>query len=193
MEHFKSFEQFISESSNKQTAEKKHMVAEAIEHEPRLIPAITEILNAQIANELNSSQIYRSMSSWLDDKGWIGGSALFFKYADEELAHMSQIYKYIFEKNCRAIVPSCNPVPVDYQSVRQVAESGLAHEMKVTADWTSIANLAKENNDHDTYTFAMKFVNEQREEEEKLRNILFKMDLDMPNWKIDELFNDLLG
>lgn len=189
MKHFKSFEQFIAESEDKKSAE----VNEAIEHEARLIPAITEILNKQIANELESSQIYRSMSAWLDDKGWIGGSALFFKYADEELAHMSSIYKYIYEKNCRAIVPPCNPVPIDYPGVREVAEAALAHEMKVTADWTAIANLAKDNNDHDTYTLAMKFVNEQREEEEKMRNILFKMDLEMPNWKIDELFSDLLG
>lgn len=194
MEHFKTFEQFIAESENKETTvEKKHMVAEAIEHEPRLIPAITEILNAQIANELNSSQIYRSMSAWLDDKGWIGGSALFFKYAEEELAHMTKIYKYLYEKNCRAIVPACAAPAIDYTGVRELTEAGLQHEFEVTTNWTNIANLAKENNDHDTYTFAMAFVNEQREEEEKLRNILFKMDLEMPNWKIDELFSDILG
>lgn len=194
MEHFKSFEQFIAESSNiETTVEKKHMVAEAIEHEPRLIPAITEILNAQIANELNSSQIYRSMSAWLDDKGWIGGSALFFKYAEEELAHMTKIYKYLYEKNCRAIVPACAAPAIDYVGVRELTEAGLQHEFEVTTNWTNIANLAKENNDHDTYTLATAFVNEQREEEEKLRNILFKMDLEMPNWKIDELFSDIIG
>jgi hypothetical protein len=33
---------------------------------------------------------------------------------------------------------------------------------------------------------------EQREEEEKIRNILFSMDLDMPKWKIDEMFKNLI-
>lgn len=194
MDYIKSFEQFVSESDNSEIQpEKKHMVAEAIEHEPRLIPAITEILNAQIANELNSSQIYRSMSAWLDDKGWIGGSALFFKYAEEELAHMTKIYKYLYEKNCRAIVPACAAPAIDYAGVRELTEAGLQHEIQVTTNWTNIANLAKENNDHDTFSFAMAFVNEQREEEEKLRNILFKMDLEMPNYELDELFADLVG
>jgi ferritin len=192
MKHFKSFEQFIAES-NGEIKPEVEATNEAIEHEPRLVPAVTEILNAQIANELNSSQIYRSMSAWLDDQGWIGGSKLFFKYAEEELAHMTKIYNYLYEKNCRAIVPACSAPVLDYPGVRELVEAGLQHEFEVTTNWTNIANLAKDNNDHDTYTLAMGFVNEQREEEEKLRNILFKMDLEMPNWKIDELFSDILG
>ena len=37
----------------------------------------------------------------------------------------------------------------------------------------------------DSYNFT-------REEEEKIRNILFSMDLDMPKWKIDEMFKNLI-
>ena len=35
------------------------------------------------------------------------------------------------------------------------------------------------------------FLKEQVTEEEKFRNLLFKMNLDAPKWKIDELFKDL--
>jgi ferritin len=184
MSYIKSFNDFINESNK---------TNEGLEHEARLLKPVIDLLNAQIANELDSSQIYRSMSAWLDEEGWVDGSELFFKYADEELGHMSKIYKYLYEKNCRAVVPTCKPVPFEYKDIRALVEAALEHEIKVTADWTNIANIAQENNDHDTYTLAMSFVNEQREEEEKVRNILFKMDLDMPNWKIDELFGDLLG
>lgn len=47
-------------------------INEQIEQMPRLSQTIANILNAQIKNELVSSQIYRGMSAWLDDKGWIG-------------------------------------------------------------------------------------------------------------------------
>lgn len=177
MKHIKTFNEFVNESTIEQAA--------------RLIPAINEILNTQIANELNSSQIYRSMSAWLDNEGWIGGSALFFQYAEEELTHMTKIYKYLYEKNCRAIVPACAAPAIEYMGIRELVEAALQHEFEVTTNWTNIASLAKENNDHDTYSLAITFVNEQREEEEKLRNILFKMDLDTPKWRLDELFTEI--
>jgi len=164
----------------------------SIEQKPRLSKSIASILNKQIENELYSSQIYRSFSAWLDDKGWIGGSELFFKYADEELGHMSKIYTYLYEKNSRAIVPNVKNVPQDFNDVRDLVEKALEHEMKVTKNWNEIANKAKSEDDNDTYSFALGYVNEQREEEEKIRNILFSMDLDMPKWKIDEMFKKLL-
>lgn len=164
----------------------------SVEQKPRLSKSITSILNKQIENELYSSQIYRSFSAWLDDEGWIGGSELFFKYADEELGHMSKVYKYLYEKNARALVPNVKNVPQEFKDIRDLVEKALEHEMKVTKNWNDIANKAKAEDDNDTYSFALGFVNEQREEEEKMRNILFSMDLDMPKWKIDEMFKNLL-
>ena len=164
----------------------------SIEQKARLSKGIASILNKQIENELYSSQIYSAFSAWLDDEGWIGGSELFFKYADEELGHMSKIYKYLYEKNARAIVPNVKNVPVNFENIRDVVVKALEHEMRVTKNWNDIANKAKGEDDNDTYSFALGYVNEQREEEEKIRNILFSMDLDMPKWKIDELFKNLL-
>ena len=76
----------------------------------RLSPTVLSILNEQIKNELHSSQIYRGMSCWLDDAKWPAGTKLFFKYADEELVHMSKIYQYVFDRNCKAVVPTCESV-----------------------------------------------------------------------------------
>ena len=164
----------------------------SVEQKVRLSDKITKILNTQIENELYSSQMYRTMSAWLDDEGWISGSKLFFKYADEELGHMSKIYTYLFEKNCKAIVPSVKDVPKTFKDIRALVEAALIHEMLITKNWNDIANKSKGEDDNDTYSFALGYVNEQREEEEKIRNILFKMDLDMPKWKIDELFEALI-
>ena len=164
---------------------------ESIQQEERLSKAITDVLNAQIKNEAMSSQIYLGMTCWLDDTGWIGASKYYFKTAQEELVHMNKIYKYMFDRNVKPVVPEIGPVTQVFEDIREVVELSLAHEMTVTEQWNNISKLAKDANDNTTYEFAQWFLKEQVEEEEKFRNILFKLDLDMPKWKTDELFEGL--
>lgn len=159
-----------------------------IESEARLSDKILNILNLQIKNELESSQVYRSMSCWLDDKGWNNTSKYFFRSADEELVHMNKIYQYIFDRNCKAIVPTCEKVEDKFKDIKDVAEKSLQHEMNVTKQWENISKIAKTEDDNTTFEFAQWFLKEQIEEENKFRNILDKINLDIPNWKIDELF-----
>lgn len=68
----------------------------------------------------------------------------------------------------------------------------LSLAQKVTKNWEAISELAKKEGDNTTYEFAQGFLKEQVEEEEKFRNLLFKLDLNMPDWKTDELFESLL-
>jgi ferritin len=162
-----------------------------IEDKERLSEPIVKILNEQIKNELESSQIYRSMSCWCDNEGWIGGQKLFFKYADEELLHMTKIYNYLFDKNCKAVVPSCEKPQENYKDMREILETALNHEFEITENWNNIANLALKGNDNNSYSLAQWYIEEQKEEEEKIRNILFKMNLDLPKYELDELLDDL--
>jgi len=163
-----------------------------IEKEARLSKGVTDALNTQIKNELESSQIYMGMTCWTDDEGWIGASKYFFKSAQEELVHMNKIYQYLFDRNCVAKVPTCGDVKQSFKDIREVVELSLEHEMAVTKMWNDISELAKKEGDNTTYEFAQWFLKEQTEEEEKFRNILFKMNLDMPKYEIDDLFEDLL-
>ena len=171
---------------------KAFKVFEAVEQESRLSKKVTDILNLQIKNELQSSQVYRGMSCWLDDKGWIGGSKYYFRNAQEVLQHMDKVYKYLFDRNALAKVPNTETVKQEFKSIREVLEFSLEHEMKVTRNWEDISEAAKKEGDNTTYEFAQGFLKEQIEEEEKFRNLLFKLDLNMPDWKTDELFESLL-
>lgn len=129
----------------------------------------------------------------LDDKGWIGGSKYYFKTAQEELGHMDKVYQYLFDRNALAKVPTTDEVKQNFKSIREVLEDSLEHEIKVTENWEAISELAKKEGDNTTYEFAQGFLKEQvEEEEEKFRNLLFKLDLNMPDWKTDELFESLL-
>jgi ferritin len=163
-----------------------------IENEGRLSEKITTILNEQIKNELDSSQIYRAMSCWLDDQGWVEAAQYYFKSAQEELTHQDKIYEYLFDRNVKPKVPVCSEVEQEFKDIREILEKSLEHEIKVTKEWETIANLAKEEGDNTTYNFSQWFVNEQTEEEKKFRDLLFKLNHEMPQWKLDELFGELL-
>jgi len=166
-------------------------IYEAIQDEGRLSEKLSSLLNKQIQNELQSSQIYRGMSCWLDSAKWIGASNYYFKSSQEELTHMEKIYKFLFDRNVVAKVPICEEVKQKFEDVREIVEESLKHEIEVTKEWDDISNAAKDEGDNTTYEFAQWFLKEQIEEEDRFRNILFKLDLEMPKWKIDEMFTEL--
>ena len=165
-------------------------VNENIEYEKRLTQPIIDILNQQIKNELESSQIYRGMSTWLDDKGYNEMSKYFFKSGQEELVHMDKIYNYLFDKNCKPIVPVVGQVKQEFKDVREVLEESLKHEIFITEALEKIANLSISEKDNTTYQFIQWFLNENVEEENKWKEILFKID-DMPKYQIDNTFKEL--
>ena len=178
------YEEFVKESSDFRVNESD------IVNQERLSNKMVEIFNKQIKTELDSSQMYRAMSCWLNDENWPSGTKLFFKYADEELTHMSKIYEYLFVKNCKAVVPVCNEHKSDYKDIRDLVEKALEHEIEITKNWEDISDTARDEKDNTSYEFAQWFLTEQISEEEKLRYILEKMDLDMPNYEIDKLFDN---
>lgn len=163
-------------------------VFEGIEKEGRLSEKIIDILNKQIKRELMSSQIYRGMSCWLDNEGWVDAPKYFFTSAQEELVHMDKVYQYLFDRNVLAKVPVTEEVKQEFENIREVIESSLEHEINVTKNWEEISEIAKDEEDSTTYEFAQWFLKEQVEEENKWRDILDKMNLELPKWRLDELF-----
>lgn len=163
----------------------------ALEFKQRLQPDIIAILNLQIANELQSSQIYRGMSCWLDNMGFTNAAEYFVKSADEELVHMRKIYKYLFEKNCKAVTPTCTLVQQNFTDMKEILTKSLEHEIVVTGNWEDIANLACEKKDKTTMFISDWFLNEQLEEESKWRDLLYLIDFDMPKWRLEEIFKEL--
>jgi len=175
MKHVKLFEKFSG-----------------IENRARLSDKMLSTLNEQIKNELQSSQIYRAISCWLDDNGWVEASKYYFKSSQEELVHMDKVYSYLFSRNCKAVVPAVDKVEGEFKDIRDILEISLEHEIAVSEEWNVIADLAIKEGDNPTYEFACFFQKEQVEEEEKFRNLLFKMNLDIPNYELDELFGELV-
>jgi ferritin len=134
-------------------------------------------LNAQIGMEAYASHLYLAMAAWFDMKG-LGGCAQFmFRQADEERMHKMRIFHYLLEMDATAIVPEVAKPPVTFKSVPDAFKSAYAHEQKVTKAINTLVDLAIKENDHATHNFLQWYVDEQREEETMMRNILDRIGL----------------
>lgn len=134
-------------------------------------------LNEQIAKEGYASFLYLSMASWCEQRGMNGCAQFFYRQSEEEHMHMMKIFTYVLEMDGKAQSPEIKKPQSDFESIRAVFQSTYDHEKEVTQCIHDLVNLAVEQNDHATHNFLQWYVEEQREEEALMRDILDKINL----------------
>ncbi len=133
-------------------------------------------LQNQINAEFYSAYMYLSMSSWCEEQEGIKGFANWMRVqAQEELFHALFMHDYVIRRGKPSHMKSISEPPSSWKDPLDMFESVLAHEQKVTKSINEIASVAMECNDHATYQFIMRFVDEQVEEEESVSDIIGKL------------------
>ncbi|MGB0883232.1 MAG: ferritin [Flavobacteriales bacterium] len=138
---------------------------------------IEEALNNQVKSEAASSQLYLAMASWCEGQGMEGSADFFYSHSDEERMHMLKLFKYINERGGQALVPALEQPRLEFDSLSQVCEILLQHEIQVSESINHLVFLCLENKDYTTHNFLQWFVSEQIEEEALARSILDKLKL----------------
>lgn len=138
---------------------------------------VIEALNEQINAEQFSALLYLSMSAWFENKGLPGFANWMYVQYQEELTHANKIFKYVVERNSKVELKQISQVPVEFDSVLQVAEQSLEHEQHVTGMINNLVNIAIDERDHATHSFLKWFLDEQVEEEASVREIIDSLKL----------------
>ncbi len=138
---------------------------------------VTEALNEQINAEQYSALLYLSMSSWFENKGLPGFANWMYIQYQEELTHANKIFKYIIERGNKVELKSIDQMPVEFDSVLEVAQQSLEHEQHVTKMINNLVDIAEEERDHATTSFLQWFIDEQVEEEASIREIIDSLKL----------------
>jgi ferritin len=99
------------------------------------------------------------------------------RQSDEERMHMMKIFEYLADVDGFALTPGVNEPPRQFKSVQEIFKTVYAHEQKVTKSINGLIDLATKENDFSTQTFLQWYVNEQREEEAMMRNVLDRINL----------------
>jgi ferritin len=85
--------------------------------------------------------------------------------------------RHVLEVDGQALTPASPQPPQTFDTVRTLLEQVYAHEQKVTASIHELISLSYEDKDHTTLNFLQWYVQEQREEEALMRNILDRIKL----------------
>jgi ferritin len=138
---------------------------------------IEAALNEQICLEAESSQFYLAMASWAETQGMNGIAQFLYKHSDEERMHSLKLMKYVNERGGHGLVPLLKQPTKIFKSVKNVFETVLNHEIKVSNEINKLVDICLKEKDYTTHNFLQWYVSEQIEEEALARQILDKLKL----------------
>ena len=137
-----------------------------------MLAVVQQKLNEQVQSEMQSSHLYLSIASWLDNHGYNGVAVFFYGQAEEERFHALKIVKFINDRGGVAHIPPVAQPQPEFKSLYGIFELFLASEQDVTQKINGIVELCLEKKDYITYQFIQWYVNEQIEEETQASDLL---------------------
>lgn len=138
---------------------------------------VLELINEQIWLENHSSCFYLNLAIEFGDRGFNGISKFFFNQAEEEREHMLKLMNYVLERDEKPQIPQYNYMEKfdDGFDLLLHFSNSLQQEKEVSKVVGKIVYAAREINDVMTDNYMQWFVNEQREEETKFKDIIDKL------------------
>ncbi|MBO5951814.1 MAG: ferritin [Bacteroidaceae bacterium] len=130
-------------------------------------------INEQINAELWSAYLYLSMSMDAESKGYKGVANWFFVQWQEEQDHARIFMNYLNSRDTKVELKPIKEVPVAWNSVLEMFQETLKHEKVVTSLINNLAAIAAEDRDFASSNMLVWFIDEQIEEEENARDMIF--------------------
>ena len=130
-------------------------------------------INAQINAEFWSAYLYLAMSLDAESKGYKGVANWFYVQFQEEQAHARIFMNYLNSRDAKVELLPIDAVPSTWDSILDMYKQTLEHEKKVTSLINDIAAIANEDKDFASINRINWFIDEQVEEEESARDMIF--------------------
>ncbi len=130
-------------------------------------------INAQVNAELWSAYLYLAMSLDAESKGYKGVANWFYVQFQEEQAHARIFMNYLNSRDAKVELLPIDAVPSSWDTVLDMYKQTLEHEKKVTSLINNLAAIANEDRDFASINRLNWFIDEQVEEEESARDMIF--------------------
>lgn len=131
-----------------------------------------DAFNAQIKEEMYSSNLYLQMAFWFRKEGWKGFANWMFKQSDEEKDHALDMANFVLNRGGEVLLTELPAVKTEWKTAQEVFEDAMAHEKHISEQIIKLAGVAEEEKDRASAVFCDKYVEEQVEEEASVRDIL---------------------
>ena len=130
-------------------------------------------INEQINAELWSAYLYLSMSLDAEAKGYKGVANWFYVQWLEEQDHARILQNYLNSRDCKVELKPIAEVRTEWSSILEMYQETLKHEKVVTGLINNLAAIAAEDKDFASSNMLVWFIDEQIEEEESARDMIF--------------------
>lgn len=110
-------------------------------------PRVEKALNDQIQKEASSSQYYLAMASWSEANGLNGTAKFMYAHSDEERFHMLKLIKFVNERGGCAEIAAVSIPPKEFNDLKNVFESLLSHEIRVTESINELVDVCLQEKD----------------------------------------------
>ena len=138
---------------------------------------IEKAFNLQIKEEMYSSYLYLSMSSFFETMNLDGMAAWMKAQAQEELMHAMKFYDFILERGGTVKLMNIDAPPNKWDAPLDMFEAAYEHEKYISGKINKLVDLALTEGDHAANVFLQWFVTEQVEEEASVLTIVEKFKL----------------
>ena len=135
-----------------------------------------DAINAQVNAELWSAYLYLAMSLDAEAKGYKGVANWFYVQFQEEQAHARIFMNYLNSRDAKVELLPIEAVPSTWDTVLDMYKQTLEHEKKVTSLINNLAAIATEDRDFASINRLNWFIDEQIEEEESAREMIFTVE-----------------
>ena len=133
-------------------------------------------INEQINAELWSAYLYLSMSMDAEAKGLKGVANWFYVQWLEEQDHARILMNYLNSRDAKVELKPIKEVETRWESVLDMFKQTLEHEKVVTSLINNLAAIAAEDRDFASSNMLVWFIDEQVEEEESAREMIFAVE-----------------
>jgi ferritin len=131
-----------------------------------------EELNAHVANEFAASQQYVAIAVHYDTETLPQLAAHFYRQAVEERNHAMMIVQYLMDADLPVSIPAVAAPRTDFDDAVSPVKLALEQEKQVTEQISTLAALAREENELVGAQFLDWFLKEQREEVSSMSDLL---------------------
>lgn len=136
---------------------------------------LQDAINSQINAEMWSSNLYLSMSFFLQKEGYDGFASWMKKQSQEELVHAYNLADYLSKRGGVAKVDKLEVVPQEWENLLSLFEHVYKHECHVSDLIDKLVDVASEVKDKASQDFLWGYVREQVEEEASASSIVEKL------------------
>jgi ferritin len=133
---------------------------------------VSSLLVQQVAHELHAHQTYMGISLHFTRQGLKRWAKLFHAQAVEEAEHAAKIMTFLTDNEVSFDLPPVGGATTTYHSAEAAVQTALESELRVTRQFDAMAEAAAAAGDHRSAGFLLWFIEEQVEEEAKMRGLL---------------------